>query len=67
MGIHARNYVRILSPLLLKAISKTEKWFEIKPTAPVPTRRDYRPEGWAYALPDKMRKMVSFEEEPHLC
>jgi len=50
MGIHARNYVRILSPLLLKTISKTEKWFEIKPTAPVPARKDYRPEGRAYAL-----------------
>jgi hypothetical protein len=34
---------------LSEAISKTEKWFEVKPPAPLPARRAYRPEGRAYA------------------
>jgi hypothetical protein len=34
----------------LEAISKIEKWFEIKPPAPLPARKAYTPEGRAYAL-----------------
>jgi hypothetical protein len=33
----------------VEAISKIEKWFEVKPPAPLPARRAYRPEGRTYA------------------
>jgi hypothetical protein len=31
----------------VEAISKIEKWFEVKPPAPLPARRAYAPEGTA--------------------
>jgi len=39
----------VVCPSILEAISKIEKWFEVKPPAPLPARRAYRPEGRAYA------------------
>jgi len=39
-----------------EAISKIEKWFEVKPPAPLPARKAYTPEGGAYAPEGTARK-----------
>ena len=41
--------IQAINPIKIEAISKTEKWFEVKP----PARRAYAPEGTA---PDRNRR-----------